>query len=165
MKAYNLALGISMFRAILAVIIGGISVMLLSITAPKLYEMFQIKGWIPGGVPLQVTVTSKWHTTAEEARNGRETYWVAWNGGDITVKGKHRANMFQAQWNTVKIGDTQNIVYIPWSDDTYLKDGVYVSFGNFVFDFVLLTLELFGILFFVRVSKQTFRKWGAKKNT
>ncbi len=153
-----------MLRAILAVIVCGISVMLLLITAPKLYEMFQIKGWIPGGVPLQVTVTSKWHETAEEARDRRETYWVAWNGGDIRVRGKHRTNMFQEQWDTVKIGDTQNIVYIPWSDDTYLKDGVYVSFGNFVFDFVLLTVELLGIHFFVRASKQTFRKWRVKTN-
>ncbi len=153
-----------MFRVVLAIVVGGISIMLMSITVPKLYEMFQIKGWVPGGVPLQVTVTSKWHETADEARDGRETYWVAWNGSDITVRGKHRTNMFQEQWEAIKIGDTQDIVYIPWSDDTYLKDGVYVSFGNFVFDFVLLTLELFGIYFFGRVIKQTLRRWRVKTN-
>jgi hypothetical protein len=138
--------------------------MLISTTAPKLYEMSQIKGWVPGGVPLQVTVTSKWHETADESQDGREAYWVAWNGGDITVSGKHRSNMFQEQWESIKIGDIQDIVYIQWSDDTYLKDGIFVSFGNFIFDFILLTLELLGIYYFVRVAKQTFTRWKFRTN-
>ena len=60
--------------------------------------------------------------------------------------------MFSEQWATVNVGDRIEIVHIPWSDDTYLKDGIYVSFGNFAFDIVLLILELLGIFYAVRVS-------------
>ncbi len=151
-----------MFRMIFAIVVCWLSISLISVTAPKLYKMFQIKGWVPGGVPLQVTVTSKWHETAEESLDGRETYWVAWNDGDVKVRGKHRSNMFQDQWRATSIGDKQDIIYIPWEGDTYPKDGIFVSFGNFVFDFILLTLELLGIYYFVRVARQTIRRWKSR---
>lgn len=67
--------------------------------------------------------------------------------------------MLYEQWSTTTAGESLDIVYIPWSDDTYLKDGIYVSFGNFLFDFVFLTLELLGLYFAFRVAKQKILNW------
>jgi hypothetical protein len=153
-----------MLRAIAGLIVGVVSVLLILTTVPKLYEMFQIKGWIPGGRPQQVTITAKLHQTPEQSPDGREVYWIAWNGGDINRRGAHRTNMVYEQWTTAKVGDPLEIVYIPLSGDTYLRDGIYVSFGNFAFDVLLLILELLGISFAIRVLRQKTRAWRRRRD-
>ena len=149
-----------MVRAIAAILIGGCSFLLLLITAPKLYEMLQIEGWIPGGRVQQVTITAKAHRSAEESQDGREVFWIAWNGGDISKRGAHRTSVFEEKWVALKVGDPLEIVSIPGSSGTYLRHGdIYVSPGNFVFDIVLLLLEVFGISFALQVLVDNLRAW------
>jgi hypothetical protein len=46
------------------------------------------------------------------------------------------------RWETIREGDRIEVVYVPGDPWPYLRDDVFVSGGNFVFDFVLLGVEL-----------------------
>lgn len=138
---------------VLALFIGGICAGLMLITVPKIYAMAQIKGWIPGGIAAHVVITSKWHESADEARDGRDVFFIAWNGGDIHMPGPYRTNVFEDQWDRMQIGDSIEIVNVPGDAGSYLRDDIYVSPGNFVVDFVFLLFEVIGIGFSFRVMR------------
>lgn len=42
----------------------------------------------------------------------------------------------------MKVGDTVEVVRVPDDDSAYLRNGVFVEPGNFVFDLVLLAVTL-----------------------
>lgn len=140
-------------RFVLALFVGGVCAGLMLITVPKIYAMAQIKGWIPGGVATHVVITSKWHQSADEARDGKEAFFIAWNRADIHVPGAHRTNVFGDQWSRMQVGDSIEIVNVPGDADSYLRDDIYVSPGNFVVDFVFLLFEVIGIAFVFRVAR------------
>ncbi|MEM8640717.1 MAG: hypothetical protein AAGG51_18150 [Cyanobacteria bacterium P01_G01_bin.54] len=112
------------------------------VTIPKLYKMGQIKGWLAGATETTEVITQKWHQTANEHPSERETYWIAWSETDIREIGNHRLNVTQEDWHRVEIGELIEVVSLPTDDHLYLRNGIFVSPENFVFDGVLLVGEL-----------------------
>jgi hypothetical protein len=152
-------LGIFMIRLIAATLIGLTCLaLLIGNTGPKIFEMFKIKGWLPGGVTERVTITSKSFASAENSVDGREFYYVAWNGADINLPSNQRENLTFERWSGLKAGDTLEIVAIPWTGKTYQRDGIFVSFGNFIFDLILVLIELSGIYLAYEVFTRRFRR-------
>jgi hypothetical protein len=114
----------------------------IGVTGPKLYKMTQIKGWLPGASVQQRPVTEKWHQTPDDHPNAQDTYWVAFTEDDIRKVGHHRLNVEPEKWESLSEGDSVDVVYVSGSPEPYLRDGIFVSWGNFVFDLVLLGLEV-----------------------
>lgn len=112
-----------------------------AITGPKLYRMAQIKGFVDGAQTEIVTVTNKWHQSVQ-GRRAREVYWVTWTNQDIKQVGSHRLNLTAERWNSVEIGDKIELIRLPGRDKAYDSAGIFVSEGNFIFDLLLLLLEI-----------------------
>lgn len=117
----------------------------IGVTGPKLYKMAQIKGWLPGATAADWTVTQKWHQTPNQHPSGRNTYWIATTEEDIRKIGPHRLNVPSEKWESLKEGDKLEIVSVPGDPAPYLRDGIFVSWGNFAFDLALLGVE-FGVV-------------------
>jgi predicted DNA-binding protein (UPF0278 family) len=85
-------------------------------------------------------VTDRLSKTVPTRTGMREVYWLAWDGGDADVPGRHRINVERHVFEATQIGDTIRLVFE--DGDPYLRDGIYVSRGNFIFDVCLLAFEL-----------------------
>lgn len=48
----------------------------------------------------------------------------------------------RAVWGRYDVGDEIEIVYLPDSEEPFHRDGIYASDGNFIFDYVLLAVEI-----------------------
>ncbi len=112
------------------------------ITGPKLYKMCQIRGWVPGAVTAVRTVMQKWHQTADEDPEDRDTYWIAITDQDVHKVGPHRLNVFAETWEALSVGDPVEIITVPGDPAPHLRDGIFASDSSFAFDLVLLTGEL-----------------------
>jgi len=115
----------------------------LFVTGPKLYKMCQVKGWIGGAGITQETISAKWHQTPEQHPRKRDAFWIAWQGADIKVRGSNRINLQREQFGTLRVGDTLDVVRLPDDPVPYLRQGIFVSPGNFVLDIVLLLTEIY----------------------
>lgn len=134
----------------------GVFGVMVTITLPKLYKMAQIKGLLPGAVAVQRVIVEKWHQTPAEHHKGRNVYWIAIAPGDIRQRGSHRLNVVPEHWNRLNQGDTIELLSIPGDPDFYLRDGIFASWGNFVFDFVLIGVECIVVVtLFRRLRSQT----------
>ena len=112
------------------------------ITIPKLYRMAQIKAWIPGATITREVVAQKWHQLPSEYPRERDVYWISWGPAPIREVGPHRTNLEADDWARVEVGQPVNVVRIPGDEHTYTQNDIFVSTGNFVFDIVLLLIEL-----------------------
>lgn len=117
-------------------------VLAMTITAPKLYKMGQIRGWISGAETSTKTITQKWHQTSIAYPSGGDAYWLAWSDTNIREVGDHRLNVTLEHWQTIDIGEDIEIVYTPRDSKPYLRDGIFASPGNFVFDIFLLSTAI-----------------------
>jgi hypothetical protein len=126
-----------MWRWALALVIS--TALAVGVTGPKLYKMAQIMGWQPGADVTTGFITEK---GVNQDYRGREHYWVSWanHGGALTRA--DRANVSPEVWESMKEGDSVEVVRVPGDESAYLRNGVFVEPGNFVFDFVLLALAV-----------------------
>jgi hypothetical protein len=111
-------------------------------TAGKLYKMASIRGWVPGAIYKEHVVTDK---RVLEGTYG-PVHWLAWSDADITERSPMRENVEKEQWDNIAIGATITMAYYRDDPEPYKPDGIFVSAGNFVFDLLLLTLELAAII-------------------
>jgi hypothetical protein len=109
------------------------------VTGPKLYKMAQIRGWQPGA-----KVTTRWITDkgVNQDMRGRQFYWVSWANHNGAPTAADRDNVSPEVWESMKVGDPVEVVRVPGDDGAYLRNGVFVELGNFVFDLVLLAVAL-----------------------
>jgi hypothetical protein len=116
------------------------------VTLPKLYKMAQIKGWQPGATVTTRVITDK---GVDQGRRGLKHYWVSWanHGGALTRA--DRDNVSPEDWQSMRVGDSVEVVRVPGDDAAYLRNGVFVEPGNFVFDYVLLAAEIITALVMV----------------
>jgi hypothetical protein len=129
----------------------------IGVTVPKLYKMAQITGQTPGATVTTRSVTEK---GMDHGRQGREHYWVSWGVAAGSRSRADRDYVSPEIWTNVKVGDSIEVVHVPGDDAGYLKNGVFVEPGNFVFDYVLLAAEIITalvmvILLFVLRHRQT----------
>jgi hypothetical protein len=92
-------------------------------------------GWQLGATVTTNVITQK---GVDQGMRGREHYWVAWGSNGGAFSRANRANVSPEVWATMKVGDSVEVVTVPGDDAAYLKNGVFVETGNFVFDIVLL---------------------------
>lgn len=123
-----------MYRWALALVVA--LALAFGVTARKLYKMSQIMGWQPGANVTTRVIIQK---GVNEGRRGRQHYWVSWAGEPPPAD---RANVSPEIWARMKVGDPVDVVRVPGDDAAYLRNGVFVEPGNFVFDIVLFALTL-----------------------
>ncbi|MBI5042870.1 MAG: hypothetical protein HZC10_03370 [Nitrospirae bacterium] len=134
-----------------AVLILILFIYLAILTTSKLYRMCIIKGWIDGEMVIRTyTITQKWHERYATDYGTGHMYWISWTGQNIKENGVHRVSMQYEKWVYLQINDPIEIIYIVNNPSPYSRDGMFVSDGNFIFDIVLLSLELIAILFLSR---------------
>ena len=109
------------------------------VTGPKLYKMAQIKGWLPGATATTRPITQK---GVDHGTRGREHHWVSWANSGGPISRAHRASVSPEVWETMTVGDPVEVIRVPGDEDAYLRNGVFVEPGNFVFDIVLLSVGL-----------------------
>ncbi|OWK41854.1 hypothetical protein [Fimbriiglobus ruber] len=126
-----------MWRWALALVIS--TALAFGVTVPKLYKMAQIVGWQPGAEVVTSSVTQK---GVDEGMRGRRHYWVSWANNGGSPSRAYRDNVSPEVWESMKMGDRVEVAYVPCDDAAYLRNGVFVEPGNFVFDFVLLAVTL-----------------------
>jgi len=126
-----------MWRWALALVIS--TALAFGVTVPKLYKMAQIMGWQPGAEVTTRFITQK---GVDQGMRGREHYWVSWANHDGSLSRAFRANVSPEVWRSMRVGDSVEVVRVPGDDAAYLRNGVFVEPGNFVFDLVLLAVTL-----------------------
>jgi hypothetical protein len=109
------------------------------VTGPKLYKMAQIMGWQPGAKITNGWITSK---GVDQDLRGRTFYWVSWANHNGTPTRADRNNVSSEVWEGMKVGDPVEVVRVSGDDAAYLRNGVYVEPGNFVFDLGLLAISV-----------------------
>jgi hypothetical protein len=121
----------------------GIAVLifLIGFTSTKLLKMAKIRGVVAGPAPEVKTITSK---EALPGSNG-ESYWLAWDGANIQFPGRNRINLPEEVWLEYDVGDSIEIFYFPGDRWPYHKRDIFADTGNFVFDFILLTIWIVGL--------------------
>ncbi len=149
-------------------LIGLIICILLSvITTSKLYTMYQIRGWIKGAYSSTYRVRQKWdeYSWNRTSRRMEHTYWVSWTDQDIRQIGPHRLNLLYEKWSSLKVGDPIEITYVPRDPDPYVRNDIFDSDDNFIFDYMLLLAELSGVVWLtLRLSGIGIRK-GKKQDS
>lgn len=112
------------------------------VTGPKLHKMAQIRGWLPGASTATVVVTDRWHQQPGEAGTDHDVYWITWDGGDVRRVGPHRFNVSAEQFPALTVGSSLEVVRVPGDRGSYLRDDIFASTENFIFDVALLLGEL-----------------------
>lgn len=107
-------------------------------TSVKLYRMAEIRGVVGDRVHEEHVITSK--------RVDRAACWVAWDGGRARGWETDAVQIPRRRCPEFKEGDTIQVVRIESNGAVYLEDGIYASNGNFVFDFILLCIEVIAAL-------------------
>jgi hypothetical protein len=107
------------------------------VTFPKIQKMFQIQGNLPGATSEMQTVVQK-----NQSRSRASDYW------EITTDSGFNERITFEAWSKLNIGDLIELRRIGPSNELYAKDGIFTEAGNFIFDYVLLFLEICGALFF-----------------
>lgn len=129
----------------------------LGVTIPKLYKMTQIRGWQPGAIVEQHVITQKWHQSKEEHPRGRDAYWIAWTEDDIRSIGSHRLNVPAETWEAMAPGQPIEIVRFKGDRWPYLRnDPIFASNENFVFDLILLAIEVGTVVWAMRRLRAHF---------
>jgi hypothetical protein len=132
-----------MWRRVMALVISvGLAA---GVTGPKLYKMAQIKGWQPGATVTTGVITDK---GVNQGRYGFK-HWVSWTNHGGALTRDDRDNVNAEDWESMRVGDRVDVVRVPGDDGAYLRNGVFVETGNFVFDFVLLAAEIITALVMV----------------
>jgi hypothetical protein len=103
--------------------------------------MAQIKGWVSGGIVVQRHITQKGIDPAKRLRD-EDSYWVSWEWGEVGTSWERRERVSREVWEKMQLGDPIELVHFPGDPQLHLRNGVFVEEGNFVFDWVLLALEL-----------------------
>ncbi len=124
-----------LWRSPLLLLLTGL--LLLGYTSYKLHRMARIRGWIAGAEEVEKRITDR---RRDVTPRGQYAFWLAWDGGRVEVPGPHRINVVESVWEATQVGDTIRGVFE--DGDPYLRDGIYVSQGNFVFDGCLLAGEI-----------------------
>lgn len=112
-------------------------------TSSKLVKMAQIRGFIAGPSPQSKTITNK---AILDGRHG-DSNWVAWDFANIRVPGRNRVNLPRDVWDRLSVGDKIAVYYFPGDRWPYTREDIFASDENFVFDAVLLSMWLLGIVF------------------
>ena len=124
---------------------------LLVVTTSKLYTMYQLTGRIGGASTVTQRVSQKWDDYSWNSTTKRyeHTYWVSWTDQNIHEPGTHRANLTYDRWSRLRLADPIEVTYVPGDPTPYVQDGIFLSEGNFLFDYVLLFAELAGAAWFM----------------
>ena len=109
---------------------------LLGVLINKLHTMAQIRGLLGGATEVLQKVTDK---KILEGQFGA-AYWIAWNHSDITQPSSSRINVDEKQWINFNTGDAITIIRLADDPIPYYREGIYASDGNFILDFVLISL-------------------------
>jgi len=120
-----------------------IAVALAMYTTHKLHKMARIRGFIGEPRIERHIVSGKNRAPARRTT----VCFLRWTEGGS----EHRVQADCAYWEQTAIGDPIELVRLDVDDDeAYLREGdIYASDGNFYFDFVLLAVELVGVIYFV----------------
>jgi len=110
--------------------------LLLGVLINKLHTMAQVRGLLGGATEELQTSTDK---KILEGQFG-PAYWIAWNHSDITLPSSNRINIDEKQWIKFNIGDAISIIRLAEDPIPYYREGIYASDGNFILDFVLISL-------------------------
>jgi hypothetical protein len=124
---------------------------LLVVTTSKLYTMHQLKGRVAGASTVTYVVRQKWddYSWDRTTEQMKHTYWVSWTDQSVKEPGTHRVNLPAENWARLKVGDPVEITYVPGDPEPYVRNSVFDSEGNFLFDYVLLLAELAGAVWFM----------------
>ena len=110
--------------------------LLLGVLINKLHTMAQVRGLLGGATEIIQKITDK---KILEGGFGA-AYWIAWNHSEITHPSSNRINVDEEQWIKFNIGDDITIIRFPDDPVPYYREGIYASDGNFILDFVLISL-------------------------
>jgi len=102
-------------------------------------RMAQIKEWVAGAEATPAVVTQKGVDRSEGRRGDEDSYWVSWVQGDVRGSWMNRERVPPDVWEKTHVGDPIELIRIPGDRSVYLRNGVFVEPGNFVFDAVLFT--------------------------
>jgi hypothetical protein len=110
--------------------------LLLGVLINKLHTMAQVRSLLEGASEELQKITDKKILEGEFGA----AYWIAWNHSDISQPSSNRINVDEQQWINFNIGDAITIIRLPEDPVPYYREGIYASDGNFILDFVLISL-------------------------
>ena len=128
-----------------------ICTVLFVITTSKLYTMYQLRGSISGATNVTYQVRQKWddYSWNRSTKEMEHTYWVTWTDQNIQEPGTHRVSLSYGKWARLKVGDPIEITYVPRDPEPYVRNDIFDSQGNLVFDYILLLAEVAGGAWFM----------------
>jgi hypothetical protein len=118
----------------------------LGVTGPKLHTMAQIKGWVEGARVTQEVIRSKGVDAPQGRRQYEHSYWVSWSKSNAPTTWAERERVDAEDWHQMNVGDAIEIVRIPGDNHIYLRNGVFVSMDNLVFDIFLFVAAILAAL-------------------
>lgn len=129
-------------KLLLAIICTG----LLIFTSTKIYGMLEIRGIIPGRI-IESKIITDMTFQASSKIPGENVYWISWSYADISTKSNNRLNISEELWTSLEIGSEVEIIKLRSGNTPYMKNGIYASNGNFVFDIIMFLIEFTGIIY------------------
>ncbi len=122
-------------------------------TGGKLVDMAKIRGWIDGTSENVFYISDKYIHSG--GHNG-DTYLISWTNDAIKTQGPHRIKIEKFQWENVVIGDPIKIVKLRGDDTPYLRDGIYASNSNFIFEIMLELLWITSLIYMLMLPRNRF---------
>lgn len=112
-------------------------------TGAKIIKMLKIREIIEGSNYIKKEITGKWIDNVSDS----DSYWISWNNVNIKERSTDRINLPNEEWKKFEIGDTIEITYFKYDIFPYYKNGIYASNGNFIFDLIIICIEVSIFLF------------------
>jgi len=127
-----------------AVILLVLAVIGACVTVPKLNRMYVITGRLPGAQTCRATVAGKRYDPARPFERRLEMYTIVWTAAMPGYRGTDRGEdqVIRDEWQRLQIGMPIEIVRVPGERRWFYRYSIYVTAGNFAFDYFLLAAEV-----------------------
>jgi hypothetical protein len=125
-------------------------------TTHKMYSMARMRGFIGKRIITVHHITDKKRETSFRNAHEREFCFVSWAESASENDPQHRVQVDCDRWRKLELGDRIEVARIDEDDSGHMIGAeVFESDGNFVFDMVLLGIELAGLLWYWTKHKES----------
>ena len=123
------------------------------ITIPKLHKMWVATGRLPGRTIYNAVVVDRWVS----GTGFRRDYNFLWRFDDPHIEHVERVEQAEEEdWNKLTVGSAVDVAL---ADGEFIcTKSVYVSEGNFQFDYFLICIEVIAWILFIRYLLQRRRR-------
>lgn len=130
----------------------GITLVILVFSPIEIYEIARIKGWVEGAVPVEVTVSDKFHKNASKKKIGKYAYWILYKVKSDPESDLGRLYVDETTWRRLRVGQDLELFSLEGDKQLYARGGSKTSQAN-----IIVSVTFFCVGYFLLLPILLFR--------